>query len=269
MACSTFSDRRVLVTGASSGIGRALACELARGGARLLLLARRQELLETVATECTTLGATGVMVLPGDLTDRAVCQQAVELAQTRWAGLDLLVHAAGISAHGRFDVSDEVTLRRIMEVNFFAVVNLTRLALPLLRSVPKGQIVFIGSILGHCGVPWNNEYVASKFALRGWSQSLRSELHGQGIGVLLVSPGTTHTEFFDHLIARRGTVPWNAQPGISPEAVARQTVRAIERHRREIFPNWRGRLLVWASRVSPGLVAWWMGKLGEHGVKRK
>jgi short-subunit dehydrogenase len=269
MARQPLSDHRVLITGASSGIGLALARELARRGARLLLLARRQELLEQQVGKLTSLGANSVLVLPGDITDSALCQQAMTLVQTHWRGLDLLIHSAGISAHGRFENSDEVTLRRIMEVNFFAVTNLTRLALPLLQSGRDPQVVLIGSILGHCGVALNSEYVASKFALRGWSQSLRAEFQGQGIGVLLVSPGTTDTEFFDHLIARRGKIPWGKQRGISPESVARQTVRAIERRRREIFPNWRGRLLVWMSRCCPGLVAWWMGKLGEQRVKRK
>jgi len=264
MARISLADRRVLITGASGGIGLALARELARKGARLLLIARRQELLRQRADELTSLGARSVLVAAGDITDAAHCQQAVALAQTQWAGLDLLIHAAGISAHGRFDRSDEATLRRIMEVNFFAAASLTRLALPLLRSEGNTQVVLIGSILGHCGVPLNSEYVASKFALRGWSQSLRAELLGQGIGMLLVSPGTTDTDFFDHLIGRRGTIPWPRQRGIPAESVARQTVRAIERRRREIFPNWHGRLLVWASRYCPGLVGWWMGKLGNR-----
>jgi short-subunit dehydrogenase len=262
MSPQSFSDRRVLITGASSGIGLALARELARRGVRLLLIARRRELLEQQVGELTSLGATSVIVLSGDITDSALCEQAIALAQARWQGLDLLIHSAGISAHGRFDTSDEATLRRIMEVNFFAVVNLTRSALPLLRTGREPQVVLVGSILGHTGVPYNNEYVASKFALRGWSQSLRAELHSLGIGVLLVSPGTTDTEFFDHLIARRGKIPWSTQQGISPETVARQTVHAIEHRRREIYPNWRGRLLVWASRCCPGLVARWMSRYG-------
>jgi len=264
MTRPSFSDRRVLITGASRGIGLALARELARRGARLLLIARRRELLEQQVGELTSLGATSVLILPGDITDSVKCEEAVTLAQDRWQGLDRLVHSAGISAHGRFDTSDEATLRQIMELNFFSVVNLTRLALPLLRSGHEPQVVLIGSILGHQGVPYNNEYVASKFALRGWSQSLRAELHGQGVGVLLVSPGTVDTEFFDHLIAQRETIPWRRQRGVSPESVARQAVRAMERRKREIFPNWRGRLFVWASRVSPGLVAWWMRRYGER-----
>jgi short-subunit dehydrogenase len=261
-----FSDRRVLITGASSGIGLALARELARQGARLLLVARRQELLQSHVGELTALGAPSVRVLPGDITDSALSEQAIQFAQTHWQGLDLLIHSAGVSAHGPFDSSDEATLRRIMDVNFFAAVNLTRIALPLLRVGMDPQVVLIGSVLGHSGVPYNNEYVASKFALRGWSQSLRAEIQSQGIGVLLVSPGTTDTSFFDHLLVRQLVMPWGKRQGISAATVARQTVHAIRHHRREIFPNWRGRLLVWMTRCCPGLVAW---KMGRYEEKRK
>ena len=149
-----------------------------------------------------------------------------------------------------------------MELNFFAVTELTRLALPLLRDGCDPLIVNISSILGHRAIPHQSEYCASKFALRGWSEALRAELHGLGIGLLLVSPGTTETEFFDHLLEKQSTTPWGKQQGISPEAVAKQIVRAIERRNREIFPNWRGRLLVWANRCCPGLVDRVMNRYG-------
>ncbi len=166
----------------------------------------------------------------------------------------MLVNNAGTSAHGRFADSDEATLRQVMEVNFFAATELTRLALSLLRLGRRPAIVNIGSILGHRGVPLNSEYAASKFALRGWSESLRAELAAESIDVLLVSPGTTDTEFFDHLVAKRADLPWANSKGIPAAVVAEQTVRALERGRREIFPNWRGRALVIANRLFPGLV---------------
>jgi short-subunit dehydrogenase len=254
---------RILLTGASSGIGRALALELARRKASLLLTARRAELLHTLAAECSASGGKAC-VLPGDAADADFRHALIAEASRSFGGLDALVNNAGTSAHGRFAGSDEPTLRQIMEVNFFAPVELTRLALPLLRQGQRPAIVNVASILGHRGAPFNSEYAASKFALRGWSESLRAELAGDGIDVLLVSPGTAQTEFFDHLVAKRSNLPWKSH-GISADAVARQTVRALEKSRREIFPNWRGRALVLANRAFPALVDRVMKRYGRRG----
>ena len=272
------SDQRILLTGASSGIGRALAVALARRGARLLLTARREKLLQSLAAECRACGGAAEFA-PGDVTDPAARDAWIARAEQTWGGLDVLVNNAGVSAHGPFKESDEATLRQVMEVNFFAAVELTRLALPLLLShTPRAgespppapgahsrpsrpAIVNIGSIIGHRGLPLNSEYAASKFALRGWTEALRAELSDQGVDVLLVSPGTTETEFFDHLLAKRAELPWGSATSISAATVAEQTIRALERGRREIFPNWRGRALVVANRLAPGLVDRWLARM--------
>jgi short-subunit dehydrogenase len=266
MARRDLAGSRVLLTGASSGIGRELARALARRGANLLITARREDALETLAAECAFSGEACEFV-PGDITNADLRATLASRADKLWGGLDVLVNNAGVSAHGRFAESDEATLRQVMEVNFFAVAELTRLSLPLLgrhplqagssptpAKAPAPAIVNIGSIIGHRGLPLNSEYSASKFALRGWSEALRAELASQGIDVLLVSPGTTETEFFEHLLAKREKLPWGNAVGIPAAVVAEQTVRALERGRREIFPNWRGRAMVVANRLFPGLV---------------
>ena len=248
------ADRRILITGASSGIGSALARELASHGAHLLLVARRQELLEQLAAELPALGAASAQVFVGDITDSKLRAAVIQQIHDHWGSFDLLVNNAGVSGHGRFVNNSPQTLRRIMEVNFFAAAELTRLAIPLLRDGQDGLVVNVGSILGHRGIPHNSEYCASKFALRGWSEALRSELSREGIGLLLVSPGTTDTQFYEHLIATEDSIPWAKQQGIPPERVAKQIVRGVERRRREIYPNWRGRLLVMLNRGCPWLV---------------
>jgi len=253
---------RAVLTGASSGIGRELAWALAERRARLVLVARNATGLEQVAAECRRRGGEAA-TLAGDVTEAATRSAAVRLADERWQGLDLLVNNAGVSAHGRFADSDESTLRRILEVNFFAAVELVREALPLLRQGRDPAVVNVGSILGHRGVPYNAEYAASKFALRGWSESVRPELAADGVELLLVSPGATATGFFDHLLAKRGELPWGAATAIPPQEVARQAVRAIEQRRREVIPNWRGRLLVVANRFLPGCVDRWMLRYGD------
>ena len=254
--------RRILLTGASSGIGRALALQLARQHTHLMLVARREQPLIELAGTLRDMGAASAASIVGDVTDPALRMRAVDEVRDQLGGLDVLVNNAGISAHGRFSASTAETLRAIMEVNFFAAVELTRLTLPLLAAARDGVVVNIGSILGHRGLPHNNEYCASKFALRGWSEAVRAEFDKVGIGMLMVSPGTTETEFFDHLIARAGSTPWRKQRGIPPEKVARQIVQALERRKHESYPNWRGRLLVLLNRVCPGLVSRAMRRYG-------
>ena len=266
----SLENARVLLTGASSGIGHELALALARRHARLLLTARREDLLSALAVECRALGGKADHIA-GDITDPAVRDAVMHRVEDQWQGLDVLINNAGASAHGRFADSDEPTLRGVMEVNFFAPVELTRRALPLLRrkperagSSPTPAIVNIASVLAHRGVPVNNEYCASKFALRGWTESLRAELAADHIDVLLVSPGTVETEFFDHLLAKRTSLPWGKSKAITPAAVAEQTVRALERGRREIFPNWRGRALVLANRLFPSVLDRVLARYGRR-----
>ncbi len=256
------TNRRILLTGASSGIGQSLARLFAAQGTRLLLLARREKQLGDLAAELRTLGAASVEIVAGDITDAQVRQTAIDRIRQLWGKLDLLINNAGVSAHGRFVDTDEATVRQIMEVNFFATAELTRLAIPLLQESNDGLVVNIGSILGHRGIPHNSAYVASKFALRGWSEALRAELSRDNIGLLLVSPGTTDTEFFDHLLSSHGDSPWPKQRGISPDQVAKQIAQTICRRRREIFPNWRGRLLVTVNRFFPSLVDRFMNRYG-------
>lgn len=246
--------RRVVITGASSGVGRALAHELAAFQTHLLLVARREQPLAELSAELLELGAKSVSKVVGDITHSEVRTEVAERVAAEWQTLDILVNNAGTSSHGRFTSSDEATLRGVMEINFFAATELTRLLLPMLHSSSDSVLVNVGSILGHRGVPYNSEYSASKFALRGWSEALRAEASRDGVDVLLVSPGTIDTEFFDHLLAQHEPTPWPPQKGISPQKTAEQIVRAIKKHRREIYPNWRGWLLVKLNRWFPGLI---------------
>ena len=149
-------------------------------------------------------------------------------------------------------------VRRLMEVNFFALVEMTRAALPLLKLGTRPMLVNIGSILGHRGVPHNSEYAASKFAVHGFSEALRAEWAGMGIDVLVVSPGTTDTEFFDRVIEQTSAPAWPEHKPISAANVARQIVRAIRAGRHEIIPYRWGKVLVWLNRLSPWLVDYLM-----------
>ena len=246
-------NRRAIVTGASSGIGRAVALELARDGAGVVIVARREDRLRELADQIKTLGRP-VEIVTGDITDPATRQRAIDAAQTKLGGLDILVNNAGVGATGLFENASPDRIRKIMETNFFSLVEMTRLALPLLKQGTTPILVNISSILGRRGVPYNCEYSASKFAVSGFSESLRTELIRHGIDVLVVCPGTTETEFFDRVIDSAGKPNWPEHKPVSAAEVARQIVRAIRLGRHEIIPYRWGRVLCWLNRLSPRLV---------------
>ena len=253
MSRRKISGLRTILTGASSGIGRCLALELARHGARLVLTDRRQDALEDLQQQIRN-GGQEAHVVAGDIVEPAVRQRVLDAARSELGGLDLLINNAGVGAIGLFAEATEARLRRVMEVNFFAPVELIRGALPMLQAGQRPMIVNVSSVLGHRAIPKNSEYCASKFALHGLSDSLRTEFAAAGIDVLIVSPSTTATDFFDSVLERNAELPWLALGAMSPEAVARQTVKAIRRGRHEIILTPGGKLLVWCDRLCPPVV---------------
>jgi short-subunit dehydrogenase len=261
MAHREITGLRGIVTGASGGIGAALARRLVAAGARILLVARRADRLEKIVAELA--GSPGQAdFLPGDVTDPAIRAEAVARCQAHFGGLDLLVNNAGVGALGRFDCSSPEHLRQVLEVNFFAPVELTRAALPALRAGQTPIIVNVGSILAHRAIPHAGEYCASKFALRGFSESLRAELASEGIDVLLITPGSTDTEFFDHALVP-GKYPWRQPRGVSPDLVARRTLAAIRRGKHEVTIGLSGRLLILANRLAPRIVDRVLSRYGD------
>jgi len=257
------ADHCVLVTGASSGIGRELARQLAARSARLLVTARRQAELESLVQEIRRTDdptPPEIECLAGDLTDASFRVQLLQLAQHRWGRLDALINNAGVGAMGRFQDSEPATLRQVMEVNFFAPVELVRLALPLLQLGQQPIIVNISSVLGHRAVPLKSEYCASKFALHGWSDALRAELAPQGIDLTLVSPSTTDSDFFAHALQDSTGKDWKAGGAASVERVAAATLRAMQRGSHEVILTLGGKSLVLFDRLAP--------TLADHAVSR-
>jgi short-subunit dehydrogenase len=255
MSRRSIQGMRGLITGASSGIGCELARQLAAAGAELLITARRQAPLDALIDE-TNAWPGRVTAIVGDVTDQDHRQRLMDAARDRWNGLDLLVNNAGVGAIGPFSQAGPKRLRSLFEVNFFAPVELMRIALPLLRAGRTPVIVNIGSVLGHRAVPRKSEYCATKFALHGFSDALRAELASEGIGVLLVSPSTTRTEFFENLLEQSDASVRQRSQGVSAEIVACQTIRAIRRGRHEIILTPGGNLLVWLDRLFPTLADW-------------
>ncbi len=249
----TIRDSRILITGASQGIGRSLSLRAAAAGARVLATARSAELLRSLQSDVETAGGR-IDVLQADVTSADDRRAMVAAAQSRLGGLDILINNAGIGATGHFAEASEDRLRSIFEVNFFGLAELTRLAIPLLKQGQKPAVVNISSIVGKRGLPGRSEYSASKFAVQGLSEALRGELSLFGIDVLVVNPGLTQTSFPDNMLERKSRLQVDHMRGMSADEAAARTLRAIERGTNEVTFTGAGKLFVFVSRFFPRLV---------------
>jgi len=255
MPARDLAGKRILITGASMGIGYALAMAAAKRGAHVLAMARSSGLLDTLQRQCEAFGGK-VDALTGDITNPIDRAAAVEYAHAAHGGLDVLVNNAGIGATGHFTEVDDGILREIFEVNFFGTVELTRLCLPLLARGHQPLLVNISSILGKRAYPARSYYSASKFALQGWSDAIRAELHPYGVSVLVVNPGLTLTNFSVNLKARSARLALDHKRGMSADEVAEATMRAMIADRHEIHLTTEGQAMVLVNRFAPWFFEW-------------
>ncbi len=229
-------DRTVWITGASSGIGEALALELARAGAGVVLSARREDRLERTASACRAHGGR-VAVLPLDLADPDRLAGSGARAEALLGPIDILVHAAGVGQRGTALATDMTVARRILEVDFWSGVTLCREILPSMLSRKRGQLVAVTGVLGKFGAPRRSFYSASKHALHGWLDSLREELIGTGVDVTLLVPGWVKTEISEHALeadgSSHGVMDEGQRQGITAEVCARRARPAIREGRAE------------------------------------
>jgi short-subunit dehydrogenase len=246
MARRSLRDARILITGASSGLGREMALQLARLSAQLWLTGRDAGRLQQIASrlQCPSTS--------GDVTEATHRRALYDEIHSHWGALDVLLSCAGQGAIGPFAAASPDRLRQIMDVNFFAPVELTRQFLPLLRLGKRPAVALVGSVLGHCGVPLKSEYCASKHALHGWADAVRSEWSAGGLDVVLINPSTIRTDFFNHVL---GDASQQRSVGaITAADAAARSIRAIQRGRADtIFPL-TGKALVWLDRCCPWLL---------------
>jgi short-subunit dehydrogenase len=248
----SITGSRILITGASQGIGKALAEEASRRGALVLAAARSDALLRELADKVRAEGF-AIETVHADVTNPADRQHMVEAALQHFGGVDILVNNAGIGATGHFAEASAERLRRIMEVNFFGTTETTRVFLPILKKGNKPAIVNISSIAGKRAIPARSEYSASKFAVQGFSDALRAELAKDGVDVLVVCPGLTQTNFSQNMIEQKAKMQLDHMRGMTSEQVARYTLRAIERGADETVLSFQARFIAFVARFFPRL----------------
>lgn len=259
---------RVIVTGASRGIGRATALALAHHGAKLVLVARRSGPLQEVADQVEVQGGTA-SVVSGDVAQAGTMQAAVENCLNRYGGLDVVINNAGSGLFATIEQTEEPDLDAMWVANVKSVFGGIRAALPVMRRQGVGHIINVASTAGRRGSPYVGAYCASKFAVVGLTESLRTELLGSGIRVSLVCPGATRTSFFDAAVRRTDRHAGLVGPVESAEAVARRIVKLIRHPKAEdVAQPFRRKLFFIANILVPSVVdrflAWKLGVRAER-----
>jgi short-subunit dehydrogenase len=247
------TGKRAILTGASGGIGRALASALVKAGARVALAARNANALNQLAGE---LPGSDVITIPTDITKPEERNRLVDRMVKEFGGLDLLINNAGVGSWGHFASSTPEIMRRVMEVNFFAPVELIRLAMPYLMEGNQPAVVNIASMCGRKGMPAWPEYSASKFALVGMSEAMRGEFARFNVDVITVVPGMTNSGFQEHWLRTDGKADLQFETGMTPEYLAGGIVEVVRANRREVVFGGEARRLLRFNRFFPRLTNW-------------
>jgi short-subunit dehydrogenase len=245
-----FRDVGALVTGASSGIGVAIAKELAREGARLVLTARRADRLEAVAAECRALGSPTVAVVVEDLADPAAAARVAAQATAALGAVDLLVNNAGFAVPGVTESADPERVAKMIQVNCASPVALTRILLPPMLTRGRGWILNVASMAGIVPAPFQAGYAGTKAFNLNWSESLREEVSSRGVVVSALCPGVTDTEFFEAAGYRH--LGKFMKYRMAAERVARAGLAALRRKKPRVVPGAFNKTLIFVGvRLSP------------------
>ena len=257
MAASIFKDKVVVITGASSGIGRELAYQLAEQGAWLSLAARNEERLSAVAGECQVRGGRAIAIVT-DVGEQAQCSELIQRTVDQYDRIDMLVNNAGITMWANFeDVRDIGFYEQIMRVNYLGSVYCTYYALPFLKKT-KGQIIGISSLAGRNGIPKRSGYAASKHAMVGFFDTLRIEIAEYGVSVTMIYPDFVATETRKRALGADGKSigksPVRESEVMPAEKCAQLIIQAGETRKRELIMTWRGKVGLWIKLIAPGVV---------------
>lgn len=247
------SNQVAVITGASEGIGAAIARRFAGEGARVVLAARSEEKLKALAEE---LGSERALAVPTDVTDAEQVKRLMARTREHFGGLDILVNNAGVGLYAPVAEMSREKFRQMWEVNFFGAVECTQAALPYLQE-RRGVLVNISSVVGKFAFPYTAGYSATKFALNAFSTALRMELARAGVRVVVVCPGPVTTSFQRNAFRDGKNLPEQfnrPDRGVSAEQVAKETLRAIVRGKREVVVPWYYRVLIGFRNLFPVMV---------------
>lgn len=251
-----FRDKVVIITGASYGIGEAIAREFARNGSKVVLGARSENNLKRVTNELVKSGYTAAYVIT-DVSVEEECKNLIDKTVELFGTVDILVNNAGISMRAAFPEVDMEVLHRLMNVNFWGTVYCTKYALPYLVK-NKGSLVGVSSVAGFHGLPGRTGYSASKFAMHGFLETVRIENLNKGLHVMIIAPGFTATEIRKHALnangSEQGESPLDEGSLMSPEYVAKWVLKGIRKKKRNKLLTWYGRLTALFQRIVPELV---------------
>lgn len=253
----SFRNRVVWITGASSGIGEALAFQLSARGAKLILSSRRLEALQKVKEACP--GRQGnIRLLPLDLARGDELPAKAKEALALFDRVDVLINNAGVSQRSLVCETQLAVDRLIMEINFFGAVALTKAVLPSMLARGSGHIVVVSSVMGKFASPYRSAYAASKHALHGFFDALRAEVEGRGVQVTIACPGFVRTSVSLNALTGDGSPHAKLDPGvakgISPEVCARHILRAVEQGKEEVVIG-KEKVAVYLKRFFPGLLS--------------
>ena len=246
-------DKVVIITGSSSGIGKALAFEMVARGADVVMAARSEDKLEEIKTELEARGGR-VMINKTDVSVESDCRELIAATVKEFGRIDVLINNAGISMRALFEHTDLNVIRRLMDVNFWGTVYCTKYALPYLLKT-KGSIVGVSSVAGFKGLPGRTGYSSSKFAMQGFLETLRIENLKKGLHVLIACPGFTKTNIrstsltFDG--SPQGESPRDEESMMKAEEVAVKIADAIEKRKRVLIMTMQGKLAIFLNKVIP------------------
>jgi short-subunit dehydrogenase len=252
-----FKDKVIWITGASSGIGEGLVYALAREGARLIISSRKQPELERVKNNCPE--GSQVMVLPLDVADFEALPGAAEKVLAEFGQIDILINNAGISQRELIIDTDLSTDRKLMDVNYFGTIALTKAVLPQMLQQKSGQIVVMSSVLGKMGVPWRSGYCASKHALHGYFDSLRAEVFKHNIKVSVICPGYVKTNVTINALkgdgSKNAVMAESTAGGWEPSEFAPKVLNVIKKQKREVYLGKKEVIGVYLNRYLPAVWA--------------
>ena len=253
-----FKDQVVWITGASGGIGEALAYAFAAEGAALVLSARKVAELERVKAACA--GSPRVEVVPLDVAEHATLSGIAKTVESKLGRVDILINNAGISQRGRVKDTVLAVDKRIMDVNYLGAVALTKAVLPGMLARKRGHFVVISSVVGKFSTPLRSSYAASKHALHGFFDALRAEESDNGIGVTIVCPGRIRTDISKNALTEDGSKHNQMDPGqaagIAPDVLARKILKATRKNVPELYVGSKELLPIYLKRYAPGIWRW-------------